>query len=446
MRVWWRFYCLKSSDVVHDNCFMTTACPTTTTGIETIDYTVNMARRQRTAPQSVDAFGQFTSDWDIIYPEDVFVKRSLKSKLQSAILKAATSILEWKSSSTNEAEDAEQGTVDANEDASRTSFPHDPHLLSQPDDETVPPASRTARLHSRDANIYPDRNYADPPNYESNPVDTARYRPPENKVEWLENRPNCVFNLLFPLETYHILQERHWLPQSHGHFRLTYELDINHLIVHLASPAHDAASNAFNFGINLWSANGGVGVRTLRQLGEGQWRCNAGAEKSPDQSFVPIAITCPPAVIIPGTFNGPYPTMVIEVSKTNESYQQLFDNADTKHFSNATSIQIWVGVKLYPGHGGRMRCMFRLRDQANGGILAGSGATTDFISLDQPTTVEFIIPKARVFWGVNPPLPPTPQTVPGPNALPPPPIPGTATDDLVLPLEELRSDAKAFLP
>jgi hypothetical protein len=77
--------------------------------------------------------------------------------------------------------------------------------------------------------------------------------------------------------------------------------------------------------------------------------------------------------------------MVIEVSKTNESFQQLLDDANMKHLSNATSIQICVGVKLYSEHGGRMRCMFRLRDQANGGILAGSGATTDFISLQVKT-------------------------------------------------------------
>ena len=136
--------------------------------------------------------------------------------------------------------------------------------------------------------------------------------------------------------------------------------------------------------------------------------------------------------------------MVIEVSKTDETYNDLFDNAAIKHFSAQTTIRIWIGVKLCPGNGGRLRCMFRLRDPVNDGILVSSGATTDYISLHQPTSIEFIIPKAEVFWGVNPPLPPTISTVPGPSALPPPQVAGTLIDDLVLPVEELRNAALAY--
>jgi hypothetical protein len=87
-----------------------------------------------------------------------------------------------------------------------------------------------------------------------------------------------------------------------------------------------------------------------------------------------------------------------------------------------------------------MKAMFRLRDQVNSGVLAGSGASTGYIPLNQPTTIQFIIPKARIYWGVLPPLPVTEQSVPGPNALPPPAVPGTATDDLLLELEDLRED------
>jgi len=76
--------------------------------------------------------------------------------------------------------------------------------------------------------------------------------------------------------------------------------------------------------------------------------------------------------------------MIIEVSKTHESYNDLFDDAAIKHFSAQTTIRVWIGVKLYSGYGGRLRCMFRLRDPVNGGILANSGATTDYISLHQP--------------------------------------------------------------
>ena len=153
----------------------------------------------------------------------------------------------------------------------------------------------------------------------------------------------------------------------------------------------------------------------------------------------------PPALIIPGTIAATYPTLVIEVSKTHESYNDLFADAAVKHFSAQTSVQVWVGVKLYQGHGGRFRAMFRLRDEVNNGILADSGASTDFLSLHQITNVEFIIPKSRIYWGVIPPFPVTRFVVPGPNALPPPEAPGLPTDDLVLPLEELRVSVEECL-
>lgn len=135
--------------------------------------------------------------------------------------------------------------------------------------------------------------------------------------------------------------------------------------------------------------------------------------------------------------------MVIEVGKCHETYNDLHNDADIKHFSIMTSVRVWIGVKLYPGTA-RMRAMFRLRDAARGfGTLAGSGADTGWINLSEPTNVEFIIPKAEVFFGVPQHLiPPTLVTVPGPSALPapvPPAIQGP-TDDLVLPLEEIRSD------
>jgi hypothetical protein len=245
-------------------------------------------------------------------------------------------------------------------------------------------------------------------------------------------------------------------PRVTPFLRLVYELDQNHLIVHIASPAHDAVANAWNTRIALWSTNGGTGVGNLRQLGRGGmtylsykltipgYRWAAGSEKSPDQSFVPMNITSPPALIIPRTIARAYPTMVMEISKTHESYHDLFDDAAIKHFSTQTSIRVWIGVNPYSGYGGRLRCMFRRRDPVNGGILANSGATTPYISLHQPTAIEFIIPKSEVFWGVNPPLPLTQSTVPGPNALPQPQAPGAPTDDLVLPVEELRGTALAY--
>jgi len=250
------------------------------------------------------------------------------------------------------------------------------------------------------------------------------------------------------------MNDRRWLPDSRGCYRLIYELDQNHLIVQMASPAHDAAANAWNGRIGFWSTNGGGGADTLLQLGQAgmssliskltslEWTYASGSQKSPDQSFLPINLTAPPGLVIPGTISLIFPTMVLEISKTHESYLELFDDADNKHFSPQTTVRIWVGVKLSPGHGGRMRAMFRQRDPVNHGTFAGSGATTGFIPLNQPTNIEFIIPKTEIYWGVVPPLPPTPFVVPGAAALPPPQSPGIATDDLVLPLEAIRFAAR----
>jgi hypothetical protein len=212
----------------------------------------------------------------------------------------------------------------------------------------------------------------------------------------------------------------------------------------MASPAHDAAANTWNGTIALWSSNLGVGVECIRQMGLGQWKYSPGSDKSPDQSFVPIGISIPPAILILGTLAGAYPTMVFEISKPHESYQDLLNDAPDKHFSPQTSVRVWVGIKLYEGFGGRMRCMFRIRDALNNGYLPNSGATMGYISVHRPTTVQFVIPKTEILWGVAPPFPATRSSIPGANALPPPPVAGVLTDDLILPLENVRLAALAY--
>jgi len=89
---------------------------------------------------------------------------------------------------------------------------------------------------------------------------------------------------------------------------------------------------------------------------------------------------------------------------------------------------------------GREPCSDYPINIAGSGILAGSGATTDCIPLSMPANIQFIIPKSEVYFSGPLPLPPTLISIPGPNALPPPRIPGS-TDDLVLPLEDVWSDA-----
>jgi len=87
-----------------------------------------------------------------------------------------------------------------------------------------------------------------------------------------------------------------------------------------------------------------------------------------------------------------------------------------------------------------MKAVFKLRDINRGhGYDAASGAETPNIDLQHPTTYQFIIPKARIFFAVPPAMiPPTTLTLPGPSALPPPPIPVIPTDDFVLPIESFR--------
>src|SRR3954452_14359544 len=98
---------------------MSTALLSTNT-TESTDCTINMARRQRNS-ESVEAFGKFTSDWEIISPEDIFVKRNLKKKVQTAILKVAHSILQLKSYDIDEDEGGKESKSTANETTSRTS-------------------------------------------------------------------------------------------------------------------------------------------------------------------------------------------------------------------------------------------------------------------------------------------------------------------------------------
>ena len=82
---------------------------------------------------------------------------------------------------------------------------------------------------------------------------------------------NCVLNFLFTLKTFHTLQDNNVLPESVHGMRVKYELDSNRLLVQvIASPAHDAAANAWNGRIAIWSMNGGTGPKTLMQCGQGR--------------------------------------------------------------------------------------------------------------------------------------------------------------------------------
>ena len=94
----------------------------------------------------------------------------------------------------------------------------------------------------------------------------------------------------------------------------------------------------------------------------------------------------PSARIVPSTLKLMYTNIVIEISETHESYADMFNSVYTKHFPPLTSVRVWIRIKFTPGYGRRMRAMFWLWDLiADLGILAGSGATTDYILLLQPS-------------------------------------------------------------
>jgi hypothetical protein len=75
--------------------------------------------------------------------------------------------------------------------------------------------------------------------------------------------------------------------------------------------------------------------------------------KQPDCSYVPVNLTAPPAHGNPITITpenplgDPFPTMVFECAYTNEDWARLMNDARTKTFAATTSIQLWIGCKIY---------------------------------------------------------------------------------------------------
>ena len=88
-----------------------------------------------------------------------------------------------------------------------------------------------------------------------------------------------------------------------------------------------------------------------------------------------------------------------------------------------------------------MRVALKVRDNNLG---HGSDPTyqieSDTISLLQPTDIEIIVPKNRIYFAVPPAqIPPTSLNTPGPNALPRAAVPYGPIDDLIVPLDLIRT-------
>ena len=92
------------------------------------------------------------------------------------------------------------------------------------------------------------------------------------------------------------------------------------------------------------------------------------------------------------------------------------------------------GSEAFPT--GTMRAIFKLRDLVQGfGYDRNSGAETPIIRIDQPTPIEFVLPKNLIFFAIPPPLSPTPFRLPGPHCLPPSANPNIPTDGYYAPLD-----------
>ena len=121
--------------------------------------------------------------------------------------------------------------------------------------------------------------------------------------------------------------------------------------------------------------------------------------KSPDAQFTPRSITIPPAMPKPGTIRPgyigtPFPTVVFEVSHFNETWPQLLHDAGTKTFSVNTTIQVWIGLKIYSN---RLQGIWGYHRNNGHGMQIG-GQVPAF-SIHQPTNRHLRVPTRLIFWG-----------------------------------------------
>lgn len=127
------------------------------------------------------------------------------------------------------------------------------------------------------------------------------------------------------------------------------------------------------------------------------------SSKSTDASFVPRDITSPPALTQPEYNNAPYPTWVFEVAHRNEDWVRLQNEARTKAFSAQTSIQVFIGVKIYSAH---FKVFWAKRSPVGFGMRIQRSSPK--LRINQPTGITFNIPATLIYWGC-PNIPPLPS-------------------------------------
>jgi hypothetical protein len=88
------------------------------------------------------------------------------------------------------------------------------------------------------------------------------------------------------------------------------------------------------------------------------------------------------------------PTVVFEVSHTNGRWPRLIKDAHAKAFSANTSIQVDIGLKIYPNH---MKAFCGRRAARGHGMKVMR--TTPKFRIDRPTELKLQIPASLMFWG-----------------------------------------------
>ena len=120
----------------------------------------------------------------------------------------------------------------------------------------------------------------------------------------------------------------------------------------------------------------------------------------------------------------PFPTIVFECAYGNETWPRLLSDARNKTFARSTSVQVWVGIKIYQSSR-EMRAIWGKR-RVKGYDMRIMKVTRRF-SVDKPTRITLAIPADLIFWG----CPEIPQYLVGTSC--------------VIELEEIREEIRGHI-
>ena len=236
--------------------------------------------------------------------------------------------------------------------------------------------------------------------------------PETDDVDTQELGIDCtIHHPLISVPLFDFVIETNRLPEFASGKRIIYGLVSNKLTVEvMPSLCHDAAAGAITNDLIRWSESGGS-LDCLQQVMTGgtiilyflltssAWLYDNESKKSSDNSFAPTSRQSPPAKTI-GNSNVIYPTFTIEVGKSHESWDQLFRDAESKHFAADTSVAIYLGIKIFT-QTQRMKVCLLQRDFVQGfGYLHPPLAQTGYLDVNTPCNTTIVVPKHIIFFGV----------------------------------------------